>query len=1026
MDNNTGLMSLGEIIKSKQFNIPMYQRNYKWSMRDCEKLIEDLIISYKNNNKKSIGLITLFKNNEDENTYDIIDGQQRFITLSIIGVILNSDELIDKINFDRDENCERKNVIKNLNQQFGFTDGDRIVRNLKRIKEILDKNSDIDISWEYIKNNCLMLCGVVSNNNAIGEFMNLNAYKTPFSICDYVRSNLITLNTFYKDELEKKEDLLAMVLGSNSYKTSISKLYEEIVEVLYKETICIGGEYENVFNVISKNCDDVYKFKESRINIIFNEYLERETKDGYRCSGLNFKFDKWIKELVWIKYIKNLILQLEDEINQGNFYSAKLIDYNCKKDKNGYGETFFSLISKDVSIENQSSNELIRILEKKNSIDSIVFKSFKPNETKKANLFLEALCTSQNNTSLEEIYYKDNRNKDSLNLKLSENIINNCIRGTGKYIINKFLDEQQKSKDSYFNTIPILDLEDIENPKFKEWNLKNDELSVSELFEHNIKIPIIQRDYCMGSSILINKDSKEENFLSFIIKSFELNQSIVASTIITAIDKDNNVYIFDGQQRTYTIYQILKYLKVNGIKEYSFIGRKEVINNIDKPNSYIEESVYNLINQINKVCETMDKNKLDRLIMFVKNNIKFKVKVITETSDAEQFFMDINGGVPLENYEIFKSCLIENIQENIKESFVKKLENEWLNLFYNLNKQIPKDTNDLDENSEEELIQIRFIEFICRWIYNKNNCDEEVLPFDMISSKGKLVSQLAYLKKVDINKVILIMDNIVNKFTNHGYEFEKVENTIKFINQKFKINSYNTTTIVGYGTLNNDCKIQQNEKLFIERFIRSHSKIGRKKYFNRNHKEATKYYDNDKIINEILIKLSEERNNYIDSKIDLYKEKKLNNEIHLLGGYHNWNGRNITRKFDKITAQELPIYYIDEIFKDNCIDSYCNLYIEYNNILQSESDYIKHMREIEDSIFLFLVTGINKKIIFDKGEYNSSENKIFIDVFEHEKYIDMCVIRTHENKEYYIYLNEKNSYSIRLNNEENTILNKKY
>ena len=58
-----------------------------------------------------------------------------------------------------------------------------------------------------------------------------------------------------------------------------------------------------------------------------------------------------------------------------------------------------------------------------------------------------------------------------------------------------------------------------------------------------------------------------------MVKSFEKEKTVIASTIIIAIDKKNNRYIFDGQQRTHTIYQLLKYLHSeqlhwNSLKEY--------------------------------------------------------------------------------------------------------------------------------------------------------------------------------------------------------------------------------------------------------------------------------------------------------------------------------------------------------------------------------------------------------------------------------------------------------------------------
>lgn len=1017
MENNIGAMSLGNIIANKGFSIPMYQRTYKWEEVDCQKLMEDLIKACDKDTKKSIGLITLFK--REDGLFDIIDGQQRFITLSIISSLLRSNELIDKINFERDIESERKNVIKNLlglnlSENIGFTDGDRIIRNARAINQIITKYSAIKITWEYIKENCFMLCGTV-NDDALEEFMNLNAYKTPFSICDYVRSNLITLNTFHKDELKKEESLLAPALGGHSYKTSVAKLYDEVIEILYrKEGACKEGKYENVFDVVSKNCFDTTLFKESRINIIFTELLKevQEKREGYRCNALNLNFDEWIKELVWIGYIKNLLLQLQSEIAENNFSSAKLIDDYCKgKEK----ASFFSLITKNVRIEEQTSNELVRILDKNSSIDNVIFGSFKPEEIKKPNLFLEALCTAQDNQATGQSYYSNSSKNDCLDLKLNESIVDDCIQGAGKYIISRFLNEQQRSKDSYFKVAPIMNFEDKENPQFKEWNSENDEWTVEQLFENNIYIPVIQRDYCMGASIS-EKADKGEDFLGFIIKSFEKEKTVIASTIIIAIDKKNNRYIFDGQQRTYTIYQLLKYLKAEGLQEYKFIGRNDVPEEIKEASSYIEESILNLRQSIRTRCMDID-NK--QLISFIKNNIRFKVKVISEVSAAEQFFMDINGGVPLTNYEIFKSCLISSIPDENKELFVKKLENEWLNFFYLCKNKIYQNIYHVKSTYyEEELMEIRFIEFLCRWLHKRDSENSfKTASFDLISSKSDLVHNMSYLKTIDFKKLSTIMDNMIDEFKDYDEWFCSSNKEIEFCYKSFQINSLGEKTIVGYSSLKKDCKIELSEKKFMERFIRSYSIIGRQRYFQDDNKEAIQYYEGDLIIDKLFKKLAKEKN---FECLDSYKQSDLDRAIHLLAGYNNWGTIKITESFEKITKRELPIYYVDYFFNNDCISSYCNLYQTYNRVLNKNKDYADTVKQTQDAIYLFLLLPPSKpkKLKLDMGG-------IFKGIKKDTQYTNTGIVILHDNSTREIILNRNNSYSIRLNSGETTILNKR-
>lgn len=70
-------ISIGELFKIK-LNLPSYQRPYRWKKKNIEFLwndIKDSKIPY------DFGIIVLLKNNDH---YDIVDGQQRIVTLSLM------------------------------------------------------------------------------------------------------------------------------------------------------------------------------------------------------------------------------------------------------------------------------------------------------------------------------------------------------------------------------------------------------------------------------------------------------------------------------------------------------------------------------------------------------------------------------------------------------------------------------------------------------------------------------------------------------------------------------------------------------------------------------------------------------------------------------------------------------------------------------------------------------------------------------------------------------------------------------
>ena len=73
-----------EPIKNVSLCVPIYQRPYKWTARNAIQLLDD-IIDAKNSNKEKyrVGTLILHKT-KGKDQYDIVDGQQRIITFSLL------------------------------------------------------------------------------------------------------------------------------------------------------------------------------------------------------------------------------------------------------------------------------------------------------------------------------------------------------------------------------------------------------------------------------------------------------------------------------------------------------------------------------------------------------------------------------------------------------------------------------------------------------------------------------------------------------------------------------------------------------------------------------------------------------------------------------------------------------------------------------------------------------------------------------------------------------------------------------
>ena len=69
----------------KRFVIPVYQRNYDWRLENCKQLFDDLVKVIKKDRKSHFfGSIVSVHSDGAFNEFQIIDGQQRLTTISLL------------------------------------------------------------------------------------------------------------------------------------------------------------------------------------------------------------------------------------------------------------------------------------------------------------------------------------------------------------------------------------------------------------------------------------------------------------------------------------------------------------------------------------------------------------------------------------------------------------------------------------------------------------------------------------------------------------------------------------------------------------------------------------------------------------------------------------------------------------------------------------------------------------------------------------------------------------------------------
>lgn len=98
-----------------QLTIPFYQRAYVWDTERVKMLLEDLdeyLDMKSNSNTYLLGSLILYKNN-DKNEFEVVDGQQRLVSLALIlRVLFNDSDLGNFLSKSEFTHSESKKYIK--------------------------------------------------------------------------------------------------------------------------------------------------------------------------------------------------------------------------------------------------------------------------------------------------------------------------------------------------------------------------------------------------------------------------------------------------------------------------------------------------------------------------------------------------------------------------------------------------------------------------------------------------------------------------------------------------------------------------------------------------------------------------------------------------------------------------------------------------------------------------------------------------------------------------------------------------
>ncbi len=265
MSKNLELKSVSELL-DKNFFIPAYQRGYRWSSRQVEDLLEDIMEFARKKERNELSSKEFYclqpvvvKKENDE--YRIIDGQQRLTTIYIILKYLEA-----KIRDDYyiDEFYQIKYETRNKDDE----DSGKF---LKEINQLSDDINDINIDFYYISNTYQTVKNwFISNKINKGDFLNV-LLKSDIVTEDDKRIDLANNIRVIWYEIEN-DDEIKVFTRLNIGKIPLTNA--ELIKALF--LIKIDKKHTNKKILLSSQWDDIeYKLQEDE----FFSFIHSDSKN---------------------------------------------------------------------------------------------------------------------------------------------------------------------------------------------------------------------------------------------------------------------------------------------------------------------------------------------------------------------------------------------------------------------------------------------------------------------------------------------------------------------------------------------------------------------------------------------------------------------------------------------------------------------------------------------------------------------------------------------------------------------------
>lgn len=272
-----------------QYVVPLYQREYAWGKKEIERLMNDLFLAFKKGDNLNyyLGSFVVRRDKNIQNEFELVDGQQRLITLSMLFALYLNDGNAGKVlrfqlRDDADkyiDACYSKQVLKsdiNDSKTDAFSTATGVIRGF--YPETLDEKKSIS----------------GKHRDTIEEVMAMGAPDASFK--DYLLKHVI----LFRIELPESTDVNSYFEIMNNRGEQLK--YHEIMKADLLSKLhqkCLSDSSVGDYDKLASMFDDIWTAC-SRMNGYVGHHLHACSQYFDRPAG------GWTDTKEWEKYQKPL------------------------------------------------------------------------------------------------------------------------------------------------------------------------------------------------------------------------------------------------------------------------------------------------------------------------------------------------------------------------------------------------------------------------------------------------------------------------------------------------------------------------------------------------------------------------------------------------------------------------------------------------------------------------------------------------------------------------------------------------